>query len=342
MRRLDVSIIAIMFILTILFTGIVFQNSPLKKAEQMLSLGEKYLGELDYENAVLNFQKAYDIMPRNRKLVSGIADNLEKMLDDAENADDIDTKLLILKEVSEFKADDPKISAIVLCANEKVIEIETAVESENHNEEQPVESIEEEGESVGEELYENSSTESTDEQDNVYSENSNEESVVSENEMEESATETDEQLNSVQMEANDLAQYLGMKLSDVSRILPGKTRVYDHAYYSEEYGFVDETIYYKEGDYELSSFSDNIDIIKVVRTDWSRSAKWNICGVTTQNSIEEATQILEQQGWKRKSEDWGVEQEFGTSYMFTKGNLGFEYKDDDYYKVVQLCLYLYG
>jgi len=48
-------------------------SSKTKQIEELLSLGEKYLLELDYENAIVTFQKVISIEPRNAASYKGLA-----------------------------------------------------------------------------------------------------------------------------------------------------------------------------------------------------------------------------------------------------------------------------
>lgn len=105
--------------------GIFFYNAPGQKANRYLDIGEKYLGELNYVDAVIQFQNAYDIDPYNTELVSAIDEHLKKMIEMAEEAGargDFETELSILESVSAFSTERSPISD-TLATVQKNIEI---------------------------------------------------------------------------------------------------------------------------------------------------------------------------------------------------------------------------
>lgn len=124
-NRLAITVIGIVcIIVTIAIIIISYHKSPVYMAKQELSIGEKYLDELDFENAILHFQRAYDIADKNQDVVSKIHDGLLHILSSVGQTDDIEEKQEILRPISEFQTRDQSIQRIVLQASEMLEEIE--------------------------------------------------------------------------------------------------------------------------------------------------------------------------------------------------------------------------
>jgi len=75
---MTISIILIMGIIIILIGG----NTPAKRYEQYLSLGDKYLTELNYEKAIVAYTKAIEIEPRNMAAYLNLAEAYASTRDD--------------------------------------------------------------------------------------------------------------------------------------------------------------------------------------------------------------------------------------------------------------------
>lgn len=69
--------IIIMISLSILITACTVSSDTINIGEQ-LSLGEKYLAELDYENAIIAFQKIIEVDPKNVQAYLGLSTAYEK------------------------------------------------------------------------------------------------------------------------------------------------------------------------------------------------------------------------------------------------------------------------
>ncbi len=64
----------VVILLAVIIACLVYLNHPVTKYKEQLALGEKYLKELDYEEAVAAFQAAIEIEPRNADAYLGLAD----------------------------------------------------------------------------------------------------------------------------------------------------------------------------------------------------------------------------------------------------------------------------
>lgn len=80
--------VAIIVICTIVFVLLTGRESPTKKVAELLDLGNKYLTEQDYEQAVVVFREVIDIDPRCEEAYRGLADVYVAM-GDYESAIDI-------------------------------------------------------------------------------------------------------------------------------------------------------------------------------------------------------------------------------------------------------------
>ena len=67
MRCKNLPVIAAAVLLVIVVTGIAVLGSPARRYDRQLSLGEKYLDELDYEKAIAAYTAAIEIDPKNPK-----------------------------------------------------------------------------------------------------------------------------------------------------------------------------------------------------------------------------------------------------------------------------------
>ncbi len=61
--------------------GVIFYNSPSSKAMRQLKLGEKYLEEMNYEEAVVAFCKALELDPNNEKILAAVNECINNMYD---------------------------------------------------------------------------------------------------------------------------------------------------------------------------------------------------------------------------------------------------------------------
>lgn len=68
MKRTIAKIISTSFaviVIAIICGGIAFTNSPSQMLKKQLALGQKYLNELDYDQAIVAFKEALKINPRS-------------------------------------------------------------------------------------------------------------------------------------------------------------------------------------------------------------------------------------------------------------------------------------
>lgn len=85
-NKLGVVIVCIVLCLTILgIVSFIIYNLPTQRVKRQLSLGQKYLKELDYENAIQAYRKALTIDPMSEEAYVGMA-NVYMEQNDYENA----------------------------------------------------------------------------------------------------------------------------------------------------------------------------------------------------------------------------------------------------------------
>ena len=99
-----VLLVTVGIITTVTVTG----NSEAKTVLKQLSLGEKYLSELDYEKAVVAFNKVIEIEPRNLQAYLGLADAYDG-LNQSDNAiEALVTAVSTINEVKEETGEVPE------------------------------------------------------------------------------------------------------------------------------------------------------------------------------------------------------------------------------------------
>lgn len=72
MKKIIITIISVVIIAVI--TGISIYNTPTNRIGRHLDLGQKYLEEQDYEQAIVEFDKAIEIDSMNVEAYKGLAD----------------------------------------------------------------------------------------------------------------------------------------------------------------------------------------------------------------------------------------------------------------------------
>lgn len=106
-NRLLIPVLVFIVILICIVAGIaVFLNRPQAKLNRYLSLGEKYLDEEEYEEAIIEFQKAIDIDPKNLHAYKGMIEAYAIAVDSNKNntaqaVKYYDEALLLIKEAND-------------------------------------------------------------------------------------------------------------------------------------------------------------------------------------------------------------------------------------------------
>jgi tetratricopeptide (TPR) repeat protein len=98
-------IIAIILLLTvpaIITTVTVISVSMGRQASKQLSLGEKYLLELEYDKAVIAFNKVIEIEPRNMAAYLGLAEAYEGLGKDEEAIKALEVAISIIKDAKDY------------------------------------------------------------------------------------------------------------------------------------------------------------------------------------------------------------------------------------------------
>lgn len=94
-------IIGTVFI-TLTFVCVVYLNSPLKMAERMIIIGERCIGEHEYEKAAIYFERAYETHSSS-EIISSILENIDYLQSFAESEDDSTQKERIYRAINEIK-----------------------------------------------------------------------------------------------------------------------------------------------------------------------------------------------------------------------------------------------
>lgn len=105
--------IAVAIVIVILATGIGIYNSPQKRLIRQLNLGQKYLEDMNYEQAILQFDKAIKIDPMSVEAYLGLAEAYLKMGNN-------EMALEILKKGYEYTKDESIKTKIDLLEGENV------------------------------------------------------------------------------------------------------------------------------------------------------------------------------------------------------------------------------
>lgn len=302
-----------------------FYFSPLKQAHRQLSLGKKYLGELKYEDAVLEFQEAYNIAPNNKKIVTTIHTILIEMTETAESTDDTALRTKILRAVILFKSDNTIFSDVLKRAQEIInnetyyteadVVTDTNVEDEDDAGSETDDSSDDENEEMDETENEVSSNSSTSENSIAVSVNS---ASISGNRANVSGNEASVSDNGIMASEDgilDLEQFFGKSISDVSHLLEGESGIW------ETEGGDEVHCYYKENetehllDYNFNYYLEDNSIITSIRTN---SGDYNLCGVNPLDNQENISATLESSGWILSYRG-----DYGMTYH--KGNRTLEY-----------------
>ena len=85
-----------LIILGAVVSGLIYYKTvtkPKKERDYQLELGEKYLSELDYDNAILAYENAIQIDPKNEKAYLALADIYEDLADKSVTEEDFDQAL---------------------------------------------------------------------------------------------------------------------------------------------------------------------------------------------------------------------------------------------------------
>jgi len=85
--------------------SVISVTAPKRKLQKQLDLGEKYLSDLDYENAILAYREAIRIDPKSEPAYLGLSHVYETMADNYHNQNDLDKAIENLDEAIDVLAD---------------------------------------------------------------------------------------------------------------------------------------------------------------------------------------------------------------------------------------------
>ncbi len=103
--RIIVALVAVL-VIAISIGIVVFSNSPEKSLKKQLDLGQKYLSELNYEQAVAAFKEALSIEPNNEQARESLVNAYLMWAEDKVANNDIEGAIAILTEAYELLADE--------------------------------------------------------------------------------------------------------------------------------------------------------------------------------------------------------------------------------------------
>ncbi len=108
-NRIIVIIIAVL--VTVVAIGlVVFSNSPSQRVRKQLELGQKYLSELNYEQAVAAFKEALNIEPGNADAQSGIVDTYVAWSADMVSQSEFEAAVAVLDEARTVLPDNQELN----------------------------------------------------------------------------------------------------------------------------------------------------------------------------------------------------------------------------------------
>ena len=88
--------VAAALLIGLIVGGIIYIKSvalPKKELKKQLDLGDKYLSDMDYDNAILAYREAISINPKNEKAYLGLGKTYEAMADEALDEGDVEKAL---------------------------------------------------------------------------------------------------------------------------------------------------------------------------------------------------------------------------------------------------------
>lgn len=114
-KKLFALIAAAAVILLAIIAGIGIYNTTAKRLARQLKAADKYLAELDYEQAIIEFEKAIGIEPKNVEAYLGMAEAYEGL-------ENIDKVIEVLEKGYEITGDDKVLEALQFLMGEQEIE----------------------------------------------------------------------------------------------------------------------------------------------------------------------------------------------------------------------------
>ena len=88
--------VAAALLIGLIVGGFIYVKSvalPKKELKKQLDLGDKYLSDMDYDNAILAYREAISINPKNEKAYLGLGKTYEAMADEALDEGDVEKAL---------------------------------------------------------------------------------------------------------------------------------------------------------------------------------------------------------------------------------------------------------
>ena len=101
-NKRKVLVILVAVVMSTIIGNIVFSNSPTQRLKKQLDLGQKYLNELEYEQAVAAFKQALLIDPENGDVLVLLVDSYIEWIDACTATGDYDTARMLAEELREY------------------------------------------------------------------------------------------------------------------------------------------------------------------------------------------------------------------------------------------------
>ena len=105
---LPIVIVAVV-IIAIVCGVVVYSNSPAERSKRQLSLGERYLAELNYEEAVAAFKKAIEIDPMNERAKERLVEAYRGWSADLANKSDYENAIALIEDARLYSPDDENL-----------------------------------------------------------------------------------------------------------------------------------------------------------------------------------------------------------------------------------------
>lgn len=185
--------VVLLFIVAIAVTGVSVYGSPKAKSDRQLSLGNKYLEELDYERAIAAYLAVIEIDPNNKEAYEGLANTYMAQADALADNGDKENAIVILEnafaQMSSMQNTDN--AADLESLTEKINEKTEELQNELNAEQEELLRAEEEAEQAEKGHDDSETTAEENESEETDAEDADTEEAVSENEADTTVSENE-------------------------------------------------------------------------------------------------------------------------------------------------------
>lgn len=342
-KRLIIIVVAAI-ILALVCGSVIFSNSPARKVKEQLELGQKYLTELKYEEAIACFDKALEIDRNNTSVQDAIIDTYCKWSKSIAETGDYDKAIEIIDvALNRFPENESLLKAE---SDIQIMYADSLVREDDYSE--AISAVEAFAETNSSEVL-SAKLEEFREKQRQIEEKVDGDNITAEVEAEETVTE---------LSKDDLAYYIGKSLDEAKANFPGgdsfetdgeEFRMSFSSFYQRdgqsksieyEYGEEGITVYAFSTIHNDPNDVNDKDIIHEVYIGGLEypGASSPIFGLNTDMEIDTVRAILLEAGWeeyetaigyKEDSYDEGYKYDVPETtydeYLFRRGNIGLKY-----------------